>query len=126
MVDQGRIRTVVLGKYNLRDRNEEEVRGYRHALKRIHEGHGEMKISNKTVRELHRVARGGVGDAGRYKNKDSDIIERYSNGSVRVRFTPVSAADTPQFMDELLELWKRCLDVVNQRLHNFDVDLYSF
>jgi Fic family protein len=69
-----------------------------------------MKISNKTIRELHRVARGGVGDAGRYKKKDSDIIERFPNGSVRVRFSPVSAAGTPRVMNELLELWKRCLD----------------
>ena len=110
VVDQARIRAVVLGKSHLRDRNEEEIRGYRNALKLIHESHDKMKISNQTVRELHRVARGGIGDAGRYKQTDSDIIERFPNGTVRVRFTPVSAADTSRVMNELVELWARCLD----------------
>jgi hypothetical protein len=36
-VDQARDRTVVLGRSHLRDRDEEEVRGYRNALKHIHE-----------------------------------------------------------------------------------------
>ncbi len=110
VVDQARVRAVVLGKSHLRDRNEEEIRGYRDALKLIHESHDRMKVSNQTVRKLHRVARGGIGDAGRYKQKDSDIIERYPNGAVRVRFTPVSAVDTPRAMNELIELWTRCLD----------------
>src|SRR5260370_20814576 len=35
-VDQTRVKTVVLGKSLLRDRDEREVRGYRDALKLIH------------------------------------------------------------------------------------------
>ena len=35
-VDQSRIRTVVFGKTLLKDRDEEEVRGYREALRLIH------------------------------------------------------------------------------------------
>ena len=37
VVDQARIATVIFGKSLLRDRDEEEVRGYRDALKLIHE-----------------------------------------------------------------------------------------
>src|SRR5438034_1841174 len=36
VVDQKRVGTIVFGRSHLRDRNEEEVRGYRDALKRIH------------------------------------------------------------------------------------------
>ncbi len=36
-IDASRVRAVVLGRPALRDRNEEEVRGYRDALKLIHE-----------------------------------------------------------------------------------------
>src|SRR6266850_1000861 len=39
-VDQSRVQAVVLGKSLLRDRDEEEVRGYRDALKLIHEQGG--------------------------------------------------------------------------------------
>ena len=109
-VDQARVQTVLFGKSQLRDRNEEEVRGYRNALKRIHEGHPKERVSISTIQELHRVARAGVGDAGEFKTRDSDIIERYANGSVRVRFRPVSASETPKFMDGLVEGWNRSLE----------------
>ena len=36
-VEHARVRTVLLGKSHLRDRDEEEVRGYCNALKLIHE-----------------------------------------------------------------------------------------
>ena len=36
-MDQARVKAVVLSKSRLRDRDEEEVRGYRDALKLIHE-----------------------------------------------------------------------------------------
>ncbi|HXV65184.1 MAG TPA: Fic family protein [Vicinamibacteria bacterium] len=108
-VDQARLQTVLSGKSQLRDRNEEEVRGYRNALKRIHDQHANERVSVKSIQELHRIARAGVGDAGEFKTRDSDIIERYANGTVRVRFRPVPAAETPHFMDGLVESWHRCL-----------------
>ena len=43
-VDQDRIRPVVMGKARLRDRDEEEVRGYRDALRLIHERHAKLRI----------------------------------------------------------------------------------
>jgi len=110
VVEQARVRTVLFGKTHLRDRNEEEVRGYRDALKLVHEGHQGLPVANSTVQQLHRVARGGIGDAGRFKTRDSDIIERYADGSVRVRFRPVSAAETRKFMDELVDHWNQCLE----------------
>ena len=39
-VDQSRINTLILGKAILKDRNEEEVSGYRDALRLIHEKAG--------------------------------------------------------------------------------------
>jgi Fic family protein len=110
VVDQSRVRTVVLGKSQLLDRNEEEIRGYRNALKLIHENDKKVRISRKTIRDLHRLARGGVGDAGRYKTKNIDIIERYPDGSFRVRFRPVTALETPRFVAELVRVWKHCLE----------------
>lgn len=108
-VDQARVRTVLFGKAPLRDRNEEEIRGYRNALNRIHEEHATQDISIETIRELHRIARAGIGDAGEFKTADNDIIEHNADGSVRVRFRPVSAGDTPRLMGELVDRWNRCL-----------------
>ena len=92
VVDQRRIGTLVFGKPLLRDRNEEEVRGYRDALKLIHEQGAKLSLAEATIRRLHRQIRGEIWDAGRYKERDTDIIERSPDGRQRVRFKTVSAA----------------------------------
>jgi Fic family protein len=108
-VDQARIRTIVFGKSILRDRDEEEVRGYRDALKLIHEQGKNLSVSEETILNLHRLCRGEIWDAGRYKEKDGDIIEKYADGRERVRFKTVPAVKTPAFMKELIERWEQCL-----------------
>jgi Fic family protein len=106
-VDQSRIGTVIFGRSLLKDRDEEEVRGYRDALKLIHEQGAKLPISEKTIKKLHRLTRGDLWDAGQYKEKDSDIIEKYPDGRQRVRFKAVPAAETQAFVHELLEMWNR-------------------
>jgi Fic family protein len=108
-VDQARVRTVILGKSPLRDRDEEEVRGYRDALKLIHEQGKKLSVSEETILDLHRMCRGEIWDAGKYKEKAGDIIERYPDGRVRIRFKTVGAAKTPLYLRELIEMWNHCL-----------------
>ncbi|MFH1116096.1 MAG: Fic family protein [Pseudomonadota bacterium] len=109
-IDEARVGTVVFGKPMLRDRNEEEIRGYREALRLIHEKAERLTIGGETVSGLHRLARGEIWDAGRYKEKDGDIIEHYADGTSRVRFKTVSADETPAFMGELIDLWRGSLE----------------
>lgn len=104
-VDKSRIATIVFGKPLLRDRDEEEVRGYRRALTLIHDRGAQLPVSEETILRLHRLTRGEIWDAGKYKEKDGDIIEKYPDGHSRIRFKTVSAADTPAFMKQLVELW---------------------
>lgn len=108
-IDRQRIGTVIFGKPVLRDRDEEEVRGYREALNLIHGQAAKLTLSEKTILQLHRVARGDILDAGKYKERDSDIIERHANGRESVRFRTVSATEAPMCMAELISLWDRSL-----------------
>jgi len=105
-VDPARVRTIVFGKPSLRDRNEEEIRGYRDALTLVHGEATGLPLTEDTILRLHRLSRGEIWDAGRYKEQDGAIIEKYPDGRERVRFRPVSAADTPAAMTELVALWK--------------------
>src|SRR5216110_1766914 len=73
-VDKSRVGTLIFGKPALRDREEEEVRGYRDALKLIHDGGSKLPISEATIKRLHKLCRGEIWDAGRYKEKDVEII----------------------------------------------------
>jgi Fic family protein len=108
-VDQARVATVIFGKSLLRDREEEEVRGYRDALKLIHDQGAKLPISEKVMKQLHKTIRGDVWDAGKYKEQDSDIIEKYPDGLERVRFKAVAVAETSTFMGKLVEMWNRAI-----------------
>jgi Fic family protein len=104
-VSQARIHEVVLGKSRLKDRSEEEVRCYKNALKLIHEHNQELSISEELVLKLHRISRGEIWDAGKYKEKNVDIIEKLPGGMEKLRFKTVEASKTPLFMRELVRDW---------------------
>jgi len=106
-VDKSRVATLIFGRSALHDRDEEEVRGYCYALKLIHEDGAKLPISETTIKQLHRLSRGEICDAGAYKEKDVDIIHTYPDGRSRVRFKSVSAVETPPAMAEMIELWQR-------------------
>jgi Fic family protein len=110
-VDPSRVRDVLVSPKPLfRDRDEEEVRGYRDALTWIHQDAQHIPISNETIQRLHAMTRGQIWDAGLYKEKDGDIIERYPDGSERVRFRTVPAKETQAAMSQLVSDWQTCLD----------------
>jgi Fic family protein len=109
-IEKRRVGTVIFGKPPLRDRNEEEIRGYRDALRNIHEKPDDLTISMKTVLDLHRLCRSGTGDAGELKEKKGDIIEKYSDGRVRIRFKTVTPKQTKPYMEKLIKLYSQCLE----------------
>lgn len=105
-IDQKRIGTVIFGKDVYKDRNEEEVAGYRKALTLIHENYNDLSLSEKTLKKIHALTRGDIWDAGRYKEKDSDIIEKYPDGRERIRFKTVPARKAEAAMNGLISLWE--------------------
>jgi Fic family protein len=106
-VDKSRVATLIFGKPALRDRNEEEVRGYRDALKLVHESGSKLPISEVTIKKLHKLCRGEIWDAGQCKERDVDIIQTFPDGRSRVRFKTLPARQTSKAMGEMIELWQR-------------------
>jgi len=101
IVEHDRLKPLILGRSKPRDRSEEEVAGYRKALDLIHAKHQSLRIDPKTILELHRLCRGEFWDAGKWKEKDNEIIRKHPNGRVEVVFKPASAADTPEMVQQL-------------------------
>jgi fido (protein-threonine AMPylation protein) len=101
-----RIRPVVIGRSLLRDRDEEEVRGYRDAIKEVHDRSGRMEVTEAVVRRLHRLARGQIWDAGKYRTKPCDIIQHYPDGRQRVRFRAVAPNKIAAGITETVSLWR--------------------
>ena len=106
IVDKERLKPLVIGHSKPRDRSEEEVAGYRKALDWIHQKHASLRITPDTIKELHRLCRGESGDAGKWKERDNDIIRKHADGRIEVIFKPVSAAKTPDMMDQLCKAYE--------------------
>lgn len=121
--DQSRIATIVFGRSALRDRSEEEIRGYRDALNKIHSLGAKLPVSENSIKELHKLTRGEIWDAGKYKEKDGDIIEKFPDGRSRIRFKTVEVVKTPSYMGELIELYH---DSVKERIVHPLVVLAAF
>ena len=89
-IDKGRIGTVLFGNGIMRDRDEEEVRGYRKALDLIHTAADSLELSEETICRFHALSRPSIWDSGKLRMKDCDIIQTYEDGSSRVRFRAVA------------------------------------
>ena len=108
-VDPKREATVVLGRAALRDRNEQEVRGYQSALAWIHAENGAIAWTPKTILKFHAMTRPNTWDGGKFKREDGEIIEKHPDGRVTVRFRPVPARETPAAIQNLCRLSKDLL-----------------
>lgn len=115
LVDEKRVATVVFGKNQLKDRSEEEVRCYRSALDWIHRADLNISINESLILKLHQMSRGGIWDAGKYKEKEVDIIEKLPAGGERIRFKTLSPAQTPEFTVKLCEYWRDAIK--EKRIH---------
>lgn len=82
--------------------DEEEIAGYRDALRLIHENYAHLDFSCRDVLSLHKTLMsltptpGGV-----WKTADNVIIEVARDGKRRVRFRPTPASETPGAMEQL-------------------------
>lgn len=86
------------------NRSEQEILGYRNALNRIHGNYAKLDLSTGLIRELHAIMMEYTGETGgNWKTRDNVIIERYTDGSRRVRFRPTPAEETPAAMRQLAE-----------------------
>ena len=106
-----RLRPVVLEKARPRDRSEEELSGYRQALEWIFSRKRRVPITPNVILRLHAFSQGGFsGDAGKWKERDNEIIEILPNGERQIRFIPTSANDTPDTMGKLCRNYQEACD----------------
>jgi Fic family protein len=111
VVGAGRVEALVEHKSKPRDRSEAEVAGYRNVLAEIHARADRMKLTPDLILDFHRrILKLTPERGGEWKRKDNAIIEVKSDGRQAIRFRPVSAVATPQFMDKLCKFYGRAVD----------------
>ena len=86
-----RIRQLVSEKTAPRNRDEQEIAGYRDALNIIHENFDAIPITPNYILQLHKVMYSHMNNpmAGRTKNVQNYISATYPDGHVETLFTPI-------------------------------------
>ena len=98
-----RINEIVNQKLEPKNRNEEEIAGYRDVLTLIHKNYNFIDINQNTILQLHRdlYKYTGYGYGGKFKNSQNYIEEENEKGEKKIRFTPLSPVETPIAIEDL-------------------------
>lgn len=98
-----RINEIVNQKLEPKNRNEEEIAGYRDVLTLIHENYNFIDINQNTILQLHRdlYKYTGYSYGGKFKNSQNYIEEENEKGEKKIRFTPLSPVETPIAIEDL-------------------------
>ena len=107
-----RIQALVKEKSEPRNRNENEIAGYRDVLATIHENYDYIPPRANVILQLHRdlYQYSGMGIGGRFKSTDNVIEEELEDGTKRVRFRPATAFETPDMIEDLCNQFLREVD----------------
>lgn len=107
-----RIKELMNQKTTPKNRDEEEIVGYRDVLNTIHESYEYIPISSNYILQLHRdlykYSEKGIG--GRYKNTQNAIVEKRENGEVIEKFHPLSPYETPQAIEDICAEFNKAID----------------
>lgn len=106
-----RIRQLVEEKIIPRNRNEQEIAGYRDVLNIIHENFDVIPITQNYILQLHKILYSHMNNpqAGKTKNVQNYISATYPNGHVETLFTPLSPVETPQALEKICEEYNRVI-----------------
>lgn len=107
-----RLKDLVEKKAKPRNRDEEEIAGYRYVLELVHESYEHIPLSSNHILQLHRdlYTYRAVEDGGKFKNVDNVIEEENDQGEKFIRFRPASAAFTPDMIRQLCETFSKTID----------------
>ena len=100
-----RIKQLVEEKTTPKNRDEQEIAGYRDILNIIHENFDVIPISQNYILQLHKILYSHMNNfmAGKTKNVQNYISATYPDGHVQVLFTPMAPCETPEAIDKICE-----------------------
>ena len=106
-----RIRQLALEKTTPKNRDEQEIAGYRDVLGIIHESFDTIPITQNYILQLHKVLYSYMNNpvAGRTKTVQNYITASYPDGHSETLFTPLAPNETPDALDRLCEEYNRVI-----------------
>ncbi|MBQ6677620.1 MAG: Fic family protein [Clostridia bacterium] len=107
-----RLQKIVKEKTRPKTRSEKEIAGYRDVLSTIHESYDYIPPRSSMILQLHRDLYKFTGHSigGNYKTGDNVIAEEHADGTKTVRFQPVPAWETPEYVNAICAAYDDALN----------------
>ncbi len=106
-----RIRQLVEEKTAPRNRDEQEIIGYRDVLGMVHESFDVIPITRNHSLQLHKILYSHMHNplAGKTKNVQNYITATHPDGYTETLFTPIAPYEMPEALDRLCEEYNRAV-----------------
>ena len=106
-----RIKQLVEEKTTPRNRDEQEIAGYRDVLNVIHESFDAIPITQNYILQLHKMLYSHMNNplAGRTKSVQNYISAAYPDVHTEILFTPLEPNETSEALDRICEEYNRVI-----------------
>lgn len=111
-----RLKQLVEKKTTPKNRNEEEIAGYRDALNIIHDSFEYIPLTPNYILQLHKILLSHVKGndyGGKYKNTQNQISGTDDNGNDYLIFMPLSPYETPLAIENLCDTYNKAIEEGN-------------
>lgn len=106
-----RIKQLVEKKTAPKNRDEQEIAGYRDVLNIIHESFDAIPITRSYILQLHKIMYSHMNNpmAGQTKNVQNYISASYPDGHTEILFTPLPPYETPEALNRICEEYNKVI-----------------
>ncbi|MBQ4510360.1 MAG: Fic family protein [Clostridia bacterium] len=106
-----RIRQLIEDKTTPKNRDEQEIAGYRDVLNIIHESFDAIPITPNYILQLHKILYSHMSNpvAGRTKSVQNYISATYPDGTTKTLFTPLDPFETPIALESICNEFNRVI-----------------
>ena len=110
-----RLKQLMSDKTSPKNRDENEILGYRNALSLIHENFEYIPIRPNYILQLHKEMYQfmDISFGGRFKDVPNEIDAVYPDGHKEIIFKPLEPYETPEAVDRLCEEYNKAIEKYN-------------
>ena len=111
MTTNTRIKQLVEESTTPKNRDEEEIAGYRDVLNIIHESFDAIPITKNYILQLHKILYSHMNNpiVGQTKTMQNYISATYPDGHTEVFFTPMAPFEIPEALEKICEEYNRVI-----------------
>lgn len=110
-----RLKQIIANKVSPKNRDEEEIAGYKDVLNIINESYESINISSNYILQLHKIlySHSGKSIGGKFKSTQNYINASNADGKEYTLFTPLSPFETPPAIDNICDQFNRAIAACN-------------